>query len=148
MTPHQLWDARDGLVPTAAKVITLTENDVAEMEGVDIPSAMEAAIAPNPRASVSSAPVASAPVPTAPVRSSGSNEGRMVQLGAYANQAAAQQAWGRLGPAARGLTPVFEPVTVNGRDLVRLKVRAQSQQAQALCAVAAASDAWCMKGAG
>lgn len=143
VTPHQLWDARDGLAPAAAKVITLTQADLGQPnsgptempqgDGVDIPVAMQAALAQ---------PSARPAEPVSPA------QGRMVQLGAYADQATAQAAWGRLGTATRGLSPVYEPVTVNGRDFVRLKVRAQSHQAQALCAVAAGSDAWCMKGAG
>lgn len=130
VTPHQLWDARDGVAkaaPVAAKIITLSASDVEEWQ----PEAKPAVQAQR-----------SATVPVA------GDTGRMVQLGAYANQAAAQQAWSRLGAVTQGLSPVFEPVSVNGRDLVRLKVRAQSHQAQALCAVAAASDAWCMKAAG
>lgn len=136
VTPHQLWDARDGVAkaaPVAAKIITLSQNDVADWQPEAEPVAPEA---PQP-AQVQR--VAGVPA--------GSDAGRMVQLGAFANQAAAQQAWGRLGAAAHGLSPVYEPVSVNGRDLVRLKVRVDGQQAQALCAVAAASDAWCMKAA-
>ncbi|MEG0819439.1 MAG: SPOR domain-containing protein, partial [Brevundimonas sp.] len=69
----------------------------------------------------------------------------LIQLGAYGSQASAQAAWERLGQG--GLSPVFEPVEVNGRRLVRLKVRAGSAQAKALCERAAASDPWCVRAA-
>ena len=68
-------------------------------------------------------------------------------MGAYASQASAQAAWERLGQGSQGLNPVFEPVEVNGRRLVRLKVRAGSAQAKALCERAAASDPWCVRAA-
>jgi len=69
----------------------------------------------------------------------------LIQLGAYASQASAQAAWDRLGQG--DLNPVFEPVEVNGRRLVRLKVRAGSTQARALCERVAASDPWCVRAA-
>lgn len=123
LTPHQLWDARDHGSGGTAKVAAPIEADAALLEQTP---------APFERAEQEIRP---------------SQVDRMIQLGAYANQGAAQQAWGRLGAVTQGLTPVFEPVSVNGRDVVRLKVRAETTQAQALCAMVAASDSWCLKAA-
>ena len=132
MTPHQLWDARDGTTTKAPRLIRLEQADVVDVEVPVEPRAPE--VIPTDKRETS-------------VDHEASPVARMIQLGAFANQAAAQTAWNRLGAASQGLSPVFEPVTVNGRQLVRLKVKAQSRQAEALCAVAAASDAWCMKAA-
>ena len=103
--------------------------------------AEEQAIAPS--AAKPSRVQVSQPAEPAPASSSSA----LIQLGAYASQASAQAAWDRLGQATTGLAPVFEPAEVNGRRLVRLKVRAGSAQASALCARAAASDPWCVRAA-
>lgn len=135
MTPHQLWDARDGVVPPAARVITLNAADLSDMATGTVPVQPE-----QTRSSVT--PTAN-PV-LAQTRQPVQGE-RTIQLGAYTNQASAQAAWERLAAVTQGLSPVFEPVNVNGRGLVRLKVSVTSAQAQSLCAVAASSDSWCLK---
>lgn len=131
LTPHQLWDARDGLTTKAAAVLPAMPPVFHDPEA---PAEVQAA--------------ASAPSEAQPLRRvavSAPSSAVLIQLGAYASQASAQAAWDRLGQG--GLNPVFEPVEVNGRRLVRLKVRAGSAQAKALCERAAASDPWCVRAA-
>ena len=130
LTPHQLWDARDGLTATAAAVLPA------------MPAVFHDPEAP-PEVQVASRSAAPPPRPA----TTASSSAVLIQLGAYASQASAQAAWERLGQGSQGLNPVFEPVEVNGRRLVRLKVRAGSAQASALCAKAAASDPWCVRAA-
>lgn len=118
LTPHQLWDARDGAVGVARAVAPAPP-------GFRDPEA--------PPQSTSASP---APRPTR----------RLIQLGAYASQTAAHAAWTRLQAQEPGLgavAPVFEPVQSGGRSLIRLKVTADPEQAKALCARIAASDPWC-----
>ncbi|MET4684631.1 SPOR domain-containing protein [Brevundimonas faecalis] len=124
LTPHQLWDARDGLTGKAAQVLPAMVPDFIDPEA--------------PKAEPAARPAPPAHRPASAV---------LIQLGAFASRDAAQAAWGRLSRDADGLTPVYEPVEVNGRRLVRLKVRAASGQAAALCAAAAASDPWCVRAA-
>ncbi|MNX78479.1 Sporulation related domain protein [compost metagenome] len=132
LTPHQLWDARDGLTTKAAAVLPAMPAVFHDPEApADVQAAQKAAVQP-PRPVAASGAVA----PSV-----------LIQLGAYASQASAQAAWQRLGQGSSGLNPVFEPVEVNGRRLVRLKVRAGSAQARALCERAAASDPWCVRAA-
>ncbi|MNE29393.1 hypothetical protein D3C80_1228720 [compost metagenome] len=132
LTPHQLWDARDGLTTKAAAVLPAMPAVFHDPEApADVQAAQKAAVQPPRPVAVSTAVAPSV----------------LIQLGAYASQASAQAAWGRLGQGSSGLNPVFEPVEVNGRRLVRLKVRAGSTQARALCERAAASDPWCVRAA-
>lgn len=137
LTPHQLWDARDGLTTKAAAILPAMPPVFHDPEA---PAAVQTASQPAPKPlkieglrSVTAAPA--------------SSSNALIQLGAYASQASAQAAWERLGQGASGLNPVFEPVEVNGRRLVRLKVRAGSAQAKALCAKVAAADPWCIRAA-
>lgn len=132
LTPHQLWDARDGLTARAAAVLPALPPVFHDPEAPpDVQAAQRAEAQP-------SRPVV---VPAAPAPAV------LIQLGAYASQASAQAAWERLGQGSKGLNPVFEPVEVNGRRLVRLKVRTGSAHAKALCERAAASDPWCVRAA-
>lgn len=131
LTPHQLWDARDGLTSKAAAVLPALPSVFIDPEAPpEVQAAQQAAAKPARPQAVAS--------PSNAV---------LIQLGAYASQASAQAAWERLGQGSHGLKPVFEPVEVQGRRLVRLKVRAGSAQAKALCERAAASDPWCVRAA-
>lgn len=114
VSPHQLWDLRDGPVKL-------------------------------PAIEVSEGPSVAAPAtPPAP-----STTGALtIQLGAFSTQQQAQTAWDRLksGPnktALAGLSPRFDPVQVNGRTLIRLRVSASAPQALSLCQSIAAADPWC-----
>ena len=131
MTPHQLWDARDGLTGRAAAILPALPPVFHDPEAPAVEPATVQPETKNLRRVAVGAPSSS----------------RLIQLGAYASQASAQAAWDRLGQGAGGLSPVFEPVEVKGRRLVRLKVRAGSAQAKALCASVAASDPWCIQAA-
>ena len=132
LTPHQLWDARDGLTAKAAAVLPAMPAVFHDPEApAEVQAAQRAEVQPSRPVAVTAA--------AAPAV--------LIQLGAYASQASAQAAWERLGQGSHGLNPVFEPVEVNGRRLVRLKVRAGSAQAKALCERAAASDPWCVRAA-
>lgn len=118
MTPHELWDARDGLT--------------AKVRLASAPSY------PDPEAP---SPAVMAPKPAV---------ARHVQLGAYSSEDGARAAWTQLnrgpgGAALSGLQPAYEAVEVGGRRLVRLKVAASAEQAQALCRDLAASDPWCAR---
>lgn len=127
MTPHELWDAREGLT---------TKVRLASAPGpVPAPSAYPYPEAPPP--------AVTAPKPTVVVA-------RHVQLGAYSSEDGARAAWARLsrgpgGTVLSGLQPVYEAVEVGGRRLFRLKVAATAGQAQALCRDLAASDPWCAR---
>ena len=74
----------------------------------------------------------------------------LVQLGAFGSEASARTAWARIRSSApealAGLTPRFEPVTVDGRSLVRLKVAVPASGAAAVCAAARIRDPWCQRG--
>ncbi|WEK59041.1 MAG: SPOR domain-containing protein [Candidatus Brevundimonas phytovorans] len=132
LTPHQLWDARDGLTSKAAAVL---------------PAMPSVFIDPEAPPAVQAAQQQQAAKPARPQAVASPSNAVLIQLGAYASQASAQAAWERLGQGSQGLSPVFEPVEVQGRRLVRLKVRAGSAQAKALCERAAASDPWCVRAA-
>jgi len=133
LTPHQLWDARDGLTTRAAAVLPALPPVFHDPEAPAEVQVEQQAVAKPAR-------------PAAVAVSSSSAV--LIQLGAYASQASARTAWERLGQGTAGdLKPVFEPVEVNGRRLVRLKVRAGSAQARALCERVAASDPWCVRAA-
>jgi hypothetical protein len=135
LTPHQLWDARDGLTTRAAAVLPALPPVFHDPEAPAEVQVEQQAVAKPAR-------------PAAVAASSSSSSAVLIQLGAYASQASARTAWERLGQGTAGdLKPVFEPVEVNGRRLVRLKVRAGSAQARALCERVAASDPWCVRAA-
>ncbi|WP_409018383.1 SPOR domain-containing protein [Brevundimonas vesicularis] len=138
MTPHQLWDARDGIRVRPAVVLPQKPE----------PMAAPAAEPPE-KPAVPASPQPAVPVQTARTTQvvAAADNRTTIQLGAYGSQAAALTAWEQLAAVTEGLNPMFEPVTVNGRSLVRLKVQAGPGQARALCAVAAASDAWCLRAA-
>ena len=131
MTPHQLWDARDGLTSKAAAILPALPPVFHDPEA---PAVEPATVQPETKS-------------LRRVAVGAPSSSRLIQLGAYASQASAQAAWDRLGQGASGLSPVFEPVEVKGRRLVRLKVRAGSAQAKALCASVAAADPWCIQAA-
>ncbi len=128
MTPHELWDAREGL---SAKVRLASAPASAPTAYADPEAPPRTVTAPKP------AVVAA----------------RHVHLGAYSSEDGARAAWTRLnrgpgGAALSGLQPVYEAVEVGGRRLVRLKVAASVEQAQALCRDLAASDPWCARSGG
>lgn len=133
MTPHELWDARDGL---GAKVRRMSAPAPA-------PTGYHDFEAPPPVAAAPVAPLPGAPAPKA----------RHVQLGAFSSEDSARAAWRRMshwagGAALSGLQPAYEAVEVGGRRLVRLKVAATAEQAQVLCRDLAASDPWCARAGG
>ena len=121
VSPHQLWDLRNGPV----KLPTIEVSEAGPLL-VNTPASRSAPSASRPHGS------------------------QLIQLGAYSTQAQAQSAWQRLssgsvGNALSGLSPRFDPVEVNGRTLIRLRVTASSEQAQYLCRSIAAADPWCQK---
>ncbi len=141
MDPHALWDARDGIARPAGEAAArvITSRDIA------------ASVAPEP-ARTGPRQLARTEAPRLDLRPAlppVAREARgQVQLGAYSSEAGARAAWARLnaGSAAwalEGLSPVYEPVEVNGRQLVRLKVRAPASGASAVCAAAGIDDPWC-----
>lgn len=138
LDPHDLWDARDGLMQEAVSQIApavvqaaapaVTRAVIREIEG----PADQPAQRPSERAGLRPA-------------------SRLVQLGAFGSHDAARDAWTRLstGPAAgalSGVQPVYEAVEVDGRRLVRLKVSTTRSGAAAICAAARITDPWCHRG--
>ncbi|MFN4297670.1 MAG: SPOR domain-containing protein [Brevundimonas sp.] len=133
LDPHALWDARDGGL---RGVIEAAAPAVAEAAA---PAIVQAASDQVSRAvSDHLRPAVSTPV----------RPGAVIQLGAFHSEASAREAWTRFSTGAaraalEGLTPRFEPVTVNGRELVRLKVGAPADTAAEICRAAQVSDPWC-----
>lgn len=128
MTPHELWDAREGL------------------------GRVRRTAAATP-AAASAYPDFEAPGPAVPTERPSTPTARHVQLGAFSSEEGARAAWSRLsrsagGAALSGLQPAYEAVEVGGRRLVRLKVAATAEQAQILCRDLAASDPWCARSGG
>lgn len=125
LTPHELWDARDGL----------------QRAVIAAPQAVEEMTEPE-----TAGPPTDYKTPAQPGRAA-------VQLGAYGSEASARDAWARLASGAaaihlEGLDPAYEAVEVGGRRLVRLKVEGLSaERAAALCATVAANDPWCVRAA-
>lgn len=141
MDPHALWDARDGLMPAMAPAL-------AEAAAPAVVEAAVQRIAARPAEAAPAAKPAIQVRPAPAVRQGGN----LVQIGAYSSEAAARAAWARLkgGQASwalEGLTPVYEKVDVNGRQLVRLKVRVPGAGAAAVCAAAGIDDPWCHRSA-
>ncbi|HEV2081183.1 MAG TPA: SPOR domain-containing protein [Brevundimonas sp.] len=126
MDPHDLWDARDGVASTVVRAAAPVVAEAAVQEGKRQAAGLRPAVAPG--------------------RTGGL---RLIQLGAFSSRDGAEAAWSKLGAhdALSGLTPRFEPVTVGGRDLVRLKVAAPEAAAAAVCAAAGVDGPWCRRGA-
>lgn len=137
MDPHDLWDARDGVVEaTVARAAPAVIKAAAPVVVETAAREVEARV----------------PGPIKGLRPAAHAPARLVQLGAFGSRDAAADAWGRIrsGAASRYLAdahPVYEAVQVNGRSLVRLKVVAPSAGAAAVCAAARISDPWCTRGA-
>lgn len=133
LEPHAFWDAREGLVD---QVVEKAAPRIAEAAA---PMVVEAVAATARR----SLPYAALPEPT--LRPALGEPDRLIQLGAFSSDAAARAAWTRLAKGEiAALTPVYQPVEVNGRTLVRLKVAAPARLADRLCAEADAA-AWCAR---
>ncbi|QBX37739.1 SPOR domain-containing protein [Brevundimonas sp. S30B] len=125
MTPHELWDARDGVVREA-----VVETAPVLME--------QAAVATAGRLGLSSEPEPASP-PAA-------SEGRVIQLGAYASEREARLAWARVADreALAGFSPILQVAEVNGRRWVRLRIGpVPTERAGAVCAAAGVDDPWC-----
>lgn len=104
---------------------------------LDAPFAAPAPVMMAARAAPLSATTAPTPLPA----------GWRIQLGAFASQTAANDAWRQVqqrSPTMAGMQPYFEPVP--GKPLVRLQVKgvASRQDAIALCAHAAAAGFDCI----
>lgn len=131
MTPHQLWDARNG--PLKVPTMEVLEN-VSPTELVTTNHA-----ATTPRSIPAPTPSASLPVPTAT---------KLIQLGAFSNDEGARNAWKQVQAAlgtngSAALQPRYETVEVAGRQLVRLRVAASDADALRLCQALASNDPWC-----
>jgi len=146
MDPHALWDARDGIVRASAEAAAPV---VVEAAVTETRARLQQAVDRTPlRPALPAARLSS----QEPQRAAPRQNGGLVQLGAFSSEQSARAAWARLksggaGWALEGLSPTFEAVSVNGRDLVRLKVRAPAAGAAALCAAAGVDDPWCRRSA-
>ena len=142
MDPHDLWDARDaglrGAVERAAPaMIEAAAPMVAEAVVQQVSDRM-----PSPRVERAVDRPAAAAVPPRPVSRT------TLQLGAFASPAAAERAWSRIADAGHGvagLSPTFEAVEVDGRNLTRLKVSAPADAARAICRAADAARLGCLR---
>lgn len=136
MDPHALWDARDGGL-----------RGLAEEQGGRIAAAAAPAVAQAVVRDVSARiDGAAARVGLRPAKApaaAAAEQAALVQIGAYSSESAARAAWTRLD--LKGLAPVFEPVEVNGRRLVRLKTSVSPVRAAAVCAAAGVDDPWCRR---
>lgn len=131
---HDFWDAREaglrGVIQAAAPA-------VAEAAAPAIVQAAVDRVAPAAVRTVSTA----------------SDSARAtIQLGAFSSEQAARAAWaavskGEAASALAGLSPILQPVQIDGRTLVRLRVAAPVQSAAAICAAARVSDPWCRQNA-
>ena len=145
MEDTALWDARYGVMGDGAEAAAPVVVNAAVAEGR---AHLQRAMDRTPLRPSLSPSRAGQPAHATPART-----GRgLVQLGAFSNEQSARAAWGRLssgaaGWALEGLSPTFEPVSINGRNLVRLKVRAPAAGAAALCAAAGIDDPWCRRSA-
>ena len=123
MDPHELWAARDGeLAPAIA--------------------------AAAPAVARAAAPAVVEAVRTSLAERAGLRTGVTIQIGAYSSEAAAMTAWRAAAGRAPGqfetLEPTLEPVTVSGRQLVRLKAGpVPAADAPAVCRAAGVTDQWC-----
>lgn len=150
----ELWDARYGAMGDVGPVVVDAVADEARariQQAVDRPQLREAAPLRVVEVERPAEPVARPVARPAATRTPSASAG-LVQLGAFSNEQSARAAWTRLrsgaaGWALDGLSPTFEPVSVNGRDLVRLKVRAPAAGAAAVCAAAGIDDPWCRRSA-
>ena len=148
MSPHQLWDLRDG---------PLKIPDIEVAEGTTRPVLISAQAETSATPSPASQPVIVVPASpttrsTAPSATQPSSSFRTVQLGAYSSEDSARTAWNRLATSdqagdLRGLVPQFEPTEVSGRTLVRLRVSAPQDKVQNLCRTVASDDPWCVSSA-
>lgn len=145
MDPHDLWDARDAglrgavealapaMIEAAAPVVTqavLTQAAVTQV------ATRQAEVTPAVARRTVDAPVEPALPRTT------------LQLGAFASPAAAERAWSRIADAGQGLaglSPVFEPVEVDGRSLTRLKVSAPAEDAVIVCRAADSVRLGCLR---
>jgi hypothetical protein len=125
MTPHELWDAREGVVREA-----VVETAPALVEQAAAATANRLGLASEPE---------TAPRPVA-------SEGQVIQLGAYASERDARLAWARVADreALAGFSPILQVAEVNGRRVVRLRVGpVPVERAGAVCAAAGVDDPWC-----
>lgn len=137
MTPYQLWDARDGVLPSAP----------ADDEGL-APRLVRAAAPAVAQAAVESVKAHAAEA----LRPAFPQSRTTIQLGAYSSAESARAAWSRLqrgegGKLLANMTPVYETVEVGGRSLTRLKVPADRATAVAICDAAKVNDPWCARSA-
>lgn len=137
LDPHAFWDARDGGLRSAIETATVVGGQAPVI--VETVSNVLPAITPERlRPTQSVIPVAQ-------------DETTIIQIGAYSSQALAAAAWTRLSEgsaraALAGFEPVFEPVVVGGKSLVRLKVGpAPAEAAAEICRAAQVSDSWCLR---
>lgn len=142
MDPHDLWDARDaglrGAVERAAPVLVEAAAPmVADAVVRQVSDRMQ-----TPR--VERAVVRTTPEAVPPPSASRTT----LQLGAFSSPGAARAAWTRIASAGHvvaGLSPTFETVEVDGRNLTRLKVIAPANAARAVCRAADAAQLGCLR---
>lgn len=140
MDPHEMWDARDaqsdGLrsgVSPSQRVITAPAEPIVEQAEI-VRAVIREPVRPLEE------PVLRPAVAKV--------EGRTIQLGAFSSEAGAREAWARLRTRDElaTLSPVFEGVEVNGRNLTRLKVGPiPAETAVAVCHAVQVADAWCAR---
>lgn len=154
MEPHAMWDARDTMVdaavaravPVVAPVATRAASEEIRRR---VGAAMQTGGANEHRYLSQSDTTPLPPLRPAEGRPAAQRSG-LIQLGAFSTYSAAQAAWSRLSGGTESelfaaLSPVFEPVEVNGRQLVRLKVYAPAGKASQICSAARVEAPWCSR---
>lgn len=137
LDPHAFWDARDGGFRSAIETATVVGGGASAM--VETVSDRLPNITPERVR------------PTGDVGPVTTGETTTIQIGAYSSHALATAAWARISQgsaraALAGYDPVFEPVVVGGKSLVRLKVGPAPVEAAAeICRAAQVSDPWCLR---
>jgi len=161
MDPHDLWDARDGLLPATnadapgapasnGGLRGMVERNSARMAEAATPAVARAAVQ-QVSDRVAAGASAMRPAMARPVAAPAAlTSHTVIQLGAYSTEAGARSAWttvkaGAARHALAGLSPMFEAVEVNGRTLTRLKVAAPVAAATTICRAAQVADPWCAR---
>lgn len=139
LDPHDLWDARDGVVQQAV------DRAVPAIVEASVPVVTRAIVDQAGKQLAGDTGRADAMRPALPTES----RSRTVQLGAYSSDAAARAAWrslssGEAQAVLSDLQPRYEQAEVNGRSLVRLKVSAPADRIGALCQSTRIDAPWCV----
>ncbi|UDF05147.1 SPOR domain-containing protein [Asticcacaulis sp. AND118] len=162
-TAKELTTGKDGLLAAVPKgeggnLIRIVNPLDMERPDADTPLETGPGLRGAPPVEVAQAPVETPAKPallpkTAPARPADNGieqRVRSVQVGSFSSRAGAQAAWDALRARHPGLDnfkPILQPVTADGKALVRLRIGPvhSTEQAERLCSQLDIRDAWCRK---